>query len=172
LSDPSPADPFVVACLSGDGRAVWSVGGPPLETDAAALAVVLSTYPSTHRATWGLGLSDDLRGAYAGPVETQAGYPVAPPTPERPRALLCAVLRLEMDRRHRAALLGDAVAVVRDVPGGGWEVVDGPPLPAMDQPDAPHRPDLTTRTVEGAAGSAAAYEARYAPPRRSEDDHG
>jgi hypothetical protein len=114
---------------------------------------VLAFYPVGHRATWGLSLPDDLRGTYTGPVEAQAGYPVAHGD-ERPRALLRAVLALALARQARAVLLeGVTEAIRRDPVTGAWAVGDGP----FVTPDPPgdHRPDLTTTTVEGAAGHAA-----------------
>ena len=146
--------PVAVACydtLSGWAMVSW--GGPPTLVPAEPLTAVLAFYPVGHRATWGLSLPDDLRGTYTGPVEAQAGYPVAHGD-ERPRALLRAVLALALARQARAVLLeGVTEAIRRDPVTGAWAVGDGP----FVTPDPPgdHRPDLTTTTVEGAAGHAA-----------------
>jgi hypothetical protein len=152
-------DPVAVACYDTlSGWAVVSWGGPPMLVPAEPLTAVLAFYSPNHRATWGLGLPDDLRGTYTGPVEEQAGYPVAHGD-ERPRALLRSVLSLRMARRERDVMFAGATeAIRRDPVTGAWVVGDGPfvtPDPAAD-----HRPDLTTTTVEGAAGHAA----QYAPP--------
>lgn len=168
LGPAAGVDPFVTACHDDlvPGTAIVSWGGPPIRVRAAPLAEVLALHPVTHRATWGLGLVDDLRGTYAGPVEVQAGYPVALPTPERPAALLRAVLRLELDRRARAVLFERAPETVRLDPDGGWSVGDGPSLPTVEAPDT--RADLTTPTI----ADAAEHAARFAPNWRPEDPNG
>ncbi len=151
--------PVVVACFDTlTGYAVVSWGGPPVNAPVMALTEVLRYYPVNHRATWGLGLPDDLRGTYRGTVEEQAGYPVAD-GPDRPQALLRAVLALRMARReHDALFAGATEAIRRDSVTGAWLVGDGPFV--TPNPPGDHRPDLTTTTVEGAAGHAAAH----APP--------
>ncbi len=152
-------DPVAVACYDTlSGWAVVSWGGPPISVPPEALAAVLAFYPPSYRATWGLGLPDDLRGTYSGTVEAQAGYPVAH-GPDRPQALLRAVLALMLARRERDALFaGVTEAIRRDPVTGAW-IVGGGPFVTPDPP-GDHRPDLTTTTVEGAAGHAA----QYAPP--------
>jgi hypothetical protein len=151
---PMVVTPYCVACLDAmTGYAVVSWGGPPVNAPVMALTEVLRCYPATHRATWGLTLPDDLRGAYSGPVETQAGYPVAD-GPDRPQALLRAVLALALARQARAVLLEGATETIRRDPVTGAWIVGGGPFVTPDPP-GDHRPDLTTTTVEGAAGHAA-----------------
>jgi len=120
-------DPVAVACYDTlSGWAVVSWGGPPMLVPAEPLTAVLAFYPPSHRATWGLGLPDDLRGTYSGTVEAQAGYPVAH-GPDRPRALLRAVLALMLARREHAALFeGAQESIRRDPVTGTWIVGDGP----------------------------------------------
>lgn len=156
-------DPFVVACHDDlvPGTAIVSWGGPPIRVPAAPLANVLTFYPATHRATWGLGLIDDLRGGYTGPIEVQAGYPVALPTPERPAALLRAVLRLELTRRERAVLFERAPETLRLDPDGGWTAGDGPHLPPVEASDT--RADLRTHTTADAAEHAARFALFWRP---------